>query len=168
MLALNSCSLTYQRCYEHAFAADGVYCASDKVYRANGKDYVQGQRAQLRHVRYRSWENFYEWYWNKGWSLKPIPGTEGETVYRELYTGEDGKLCADDSLEWQSLQGVNVTHHKGKVTKYNCSTEDRITRRLTWRGTYALPASAACFAVELPFNVVSCVVFLMGETLQAW
>lgn len=168
LMVLNSCSRTYKRCYEHAFAADGVYCASNAVYTANGKDYVQGQRAQLRHVRYRSWENFYEWYWNRGWSLKPIPGTEGETVYGELYTGEDGQLRAHNSLEWQPLQGVKVTPRMGKVTKDNCTAEDRTTRRLTWRGVYALPASAACFAVEAPFNIVSSVVFLVGDMLQAW
>ena len=55
LLLLNSaCSRTYQRCYYHAFSTDGVYSAEDTVYRANGKYYVQGQRAQLRRERYRS------------------------------------------------------------------------------------------------------------------
>ena len=164
LLLLNSaCSRTYQRCYYHAFSTDGVYSAEDTVYRVNGKYYVQGQRAQLRRERYRSWENFYEWYWNKGWSMNLIPGTEGEIVYRELAPEEDGTLFFKAGSEWQELNGQKLTLCPDKETTRSCTSYDVSTRRLTWRGLYALPAALACFAVEAPINVGSATLFLLGE-----
>ena len=167
-LSLTSCMRTYQRCYEHAFATDGVYCANDSVYQGNGKMYAKGQRAQLRNVRYRSWENFYEWYYHKGWEMHPIPGTEGETVYHELKEDSKGRLTFADSAEWISTPDGKLTQQQNKELHQNAyvsaPTEDR---HLTWRGLYALPASAACFAVEAPLNIASVTIFLLSNIIGA-
>lgn len=160
-VVLTSCMRTYQRCYQHAFAMDGVYCENKAVYESNGKKYVKGQRAQLRNVRYRSWENFYECYWGRGWRMMPIPGTEGETVYCELAADDDGKYDFKKGCEWQVQNGKKFTLCKDKETEYLCTTTECGTRRLTWRGVYALPAAVACFTVEAPFNVVSSVLHVV-------
>ena len=157
---------TYQRCYEHAFATDGVYCAHDSVYRGNGKMYAKGQRAQLRNVRYRSWENFYEWYYHKGWEMQPIPGTEGETVYHEVQPDSRGKMEFRKDAEWVQLPEASLTQVQEKELIYTVYLSDN-DRRMSWRAFYALPASAACFAVEAPFNIVSTSLFLLSNLIGA-
>jgi hypothetical protein len=167
-LSLTSCMRTYQRCYEHAFATDGVYCAPDAVYHSNGKKYARGQRARLRNVRYRSWENFYEWYYHKGWEMHPISGTEGETVYHELKEDAKGRLTFADNAEWISTPAGNLTPLQNKTLHQNVYISDATAdRHLTWRGLYALPASAACFAVEAPLNVTSVTLFLLRGIIGA-
>ena len=167
-LSLTSCMRTYQRCYEHAFATDGVYCAPDAVYRSAGKKYAKGQRTQLRNVRYRSWENFHEWYYHKGWEMQPISGTEGDIVYHELKADSKGRLQFADNTEWISAPDGRLTPLQNKMLRQNVYISDETTdRHLTWRGLYALPASAVCFAVEAPLNVASVTLFLLSNIIGA-
>ncbi len=167
-LSLTSCMRTYQRCYEHAFATDGVYCTPDAVYHSAGKNYAKGQRTQLRNVRYRSWENFYEWYHHKGWEMQPISGTEGEIVYHELKEDSEGRLQFADNTEWISAPNGNLTPLQNRTLRQNVYISDETTdRHLTWRGLYALPASAACFAIEAPLNVASVTLFLLSDIIGA-
>ncbi len=91
----------------------------------------------------------------------PIPGTEGEIVYRELEADDDGKYDFKEGSTWQVQPGKKFAICKGKETNYLCTTTECGSRRLTWRGVYALPAAAACFAVEAPFNVVSSVLHVV-------
>lgn len=168
VISLASCMRTYKRCYEHAFATDGVYCEENAVYRIGGKEYAKGQQTALRNVRYRSWENFYEWYHIAGWEMKPIPGTEGDIVYREVRADSDGKMEFTPQSKWVTLQPNQATHLKNKNLRHTVSIENPYRdRHLTWRGVYALPAAAACFAVEAPFNVVSVTVFLIDDIIGA-
>ena len=167
-LSLTSCMRTYQRCYEHAFATEGVYCSPDAVYHSNEKEYAKGQRTQLRNVRYRSWENFYEWYYHEGWEMKPIPGTEGDIVYHELKKDSKGRLKFADDAEWISAPDDRFTPSENKQLLQNVYITDLAEdRHLTWRALYALPASAVCFAVEAPLNVASVTLFLVSDIIGA-
>ena len=166
--SLVSCMRTYQRCYEHAFATDGVYCRPDSVYHKAGKEYAKGQRTQLRNVRYRSWENFYEWYYHEGWEMKPIPNNEGEIVYHELKEDSKGRLTFADNAEWISTPDDKFTPSQNKRLQQNVYISDMdADRHLTWRALYALPAAAACFAVEAPLNVASVTLFLLSDIVGA-
>lgn len=161
---LSSCMLTHQRCYEHAFATDGVYCADDAVYRSGGKEYAKGNRVQLRNVRYRSWESFAEAYYQAGWKMEPISGTEGEVVYHEVVADANGAMRFKNDAKWISLSDKDVKRCPEKKIARNVELSDaEDARRLTWRGIYAMPLAAACFAVEVPFNVVSVTLYLLTD-----
>ena len=105
---LSSCMVSHQRLYEHAMVCDAVAVPQPRVYlRSGGKCYVQGQRVQLRYVRPGSWVSFSEAIVSPSkWKLSIVPGSRGETVYREvvvtpvtLYEGED-----DHPVLYRSIQ----------------------------------------------------------------
>lgn len=122
----------------------------------------------MRNVRYRSWENFYEWYYHKGWEMQPISGTEGDIVYHELKEDSEGRLLFADNTEWISAPDGRLTPLQNKMLRQNVYISDETAdRHLTWRGLYALPASAVSFAVEAPLNVASVTLFLLCNIIGA-
>ena len=81
--------VSHQRLYEHAMVCDAVAVPQPQAYlRSGGKCYVQGQRVQLRYVRPGSWVSFGEVIVSPSkWHLSIVPGSRGETVYREVVAG---------------------------------------------------------------------------------
>ena len=169
---LSSCMVNHARLYEHAMVCDGVEVPQPRTYlRSGGKCYVQGQRVQLRYVRPGSWVSFSEAIVSPSkWKLSIVPGSRGETVYREvvvtpvaLYEGEDdhpvlyrsGEIEFKEGSTWQAKAPVRATQH---TALYGCigtagdnSTafdDDQASRRMTWRGFYALPAAAVALPVD--------------------
>lgn len=116
---LSSCMVNHARLYEHAMVCNAVEVPQPRVYlRSGGKCYVQGQRVQLRYVRPNSWIGFDEVIVTPSkWKLDIVPGSRGETVYREvvvspvtLYEGEDdhpvlyrsGEIEFKEGSTWQT------------------------------------------------------------------
>lgn len=169
---LSSCMVNHARLYEHAMVCDGVEVPQPRTYlRSGGKCYVQGQRVQLRYVRPGSWVSFGEVIVSPSkWHLSIVPGSRGETVYREVvvtpvthYEGEDdhpvlyrsGEIEFKEGSTWQAEAPARATQH---TAMYGCigtagdnSTafdDDQASRRMTWRGVYALPAAAVALPVD--------------------
>ena len=170
---LSSCMVSHQRLYEHAMVCDAVEVPQPGTYlRSGSKCYVQGQRVQLRYVRPGSWVGFGEAIVGESrWNWSIVPDSRGKTVYREVvvtpttrYEGEDdhpvyyrsGKIKFKEGSTWHAEAPTKATRHEAV---YGCigTPDDKSSgfddapesRRMTWRGFYALPAAAVVLPVDV-------------------
>lgn len=162
---LCSCLLSHQRILDYAYVYDAVQVTDlTTYYEHEGKYYIQGQRikATQRDPEY--------WWWHiKGsysYYFKPIPGTEGEIVYREVKLNrKDGKtlMYSPCDSSWQSIHPQPTQRHKADGLEYLCG--DRVAPELTEKlaidsdrqkqlcghALYAIPGSiAALVLVDIP------------------
>ena len=162
-VGLSSCLANHQRLYEQSFSHDGVWIERpDAVYQANGKNYVQGVRAQFVRERNNSYIGAKEciigpskWKWVK------VKGSDGPIVYKEV--DDDGFFKKD--CTWVSL---DLRNFRTKKLAYPVSSADvdKNKRYLTSRACYGLPCAALCLLPELVGNIVIWTAYGTGMVIQ--
>ena len=104
MLLLSSCLFqTHSKIYQLGCEYEGVSILDrNTCYRINGKDYIKGQRTRLR-------SHFDSWWFDPcvGAYYRPIKGTQGEIVYREIYH-EKGDTYIQSRGEWKTLDAAEA------------------------------------------------------------
>lgn len=164
MLLLSSCYVNHARVYEHAIEYEGIIVEEPTVhYKHEGKLYRRGTRVSVQLTRNSSWMSFQENIVGpSAWKPTKIAGSESAILCRELVRGKNGMEYRPDS-QWQESSFPMTYGHKDPVGSKRQAVliTDYDSRRLTWRGIYALPAAAVLLVVETPYNLVSSVYYLV-------
>ncbi len=155
-----SCTNLCQDIADWGAEYDGVEKTKGEVYyRHEGKKYLKGCRAKFRRTYVQ----------NPFVIAKPDParyemkpGTQGETVYRELKADEDGCLRLVDGSDWKPLKLKDTRAYAAeKMMVSPRPSVNSYSRELTPHAIYAYPLAAATLVcVDVPLNIAGGAAFV--------